>query len=348
MNEHETPEPLRVITNASWLVGRHLAGRPLDVRRLRRTGPFGTIRAFFAADRFDVALFTAEARQLVVFCLLKLLWPGRCRRLVSVDPVLQRPRNFRERLRLGIVRLLLRQVDLFLVFFRDTRGLEMVYRIDPAKIRYVPFKINDYHTVITHPTRDEGFVLSCGRSKRDYTTFCKALATLPYAARILAPGKEENLKHGTTSDFRSLPANVRQVTDDGSHASWIDWISRCTCLVLPVLPDTLAPSGISTYLVAMALGKCVIVTDGPATRGLIDDGQAVIVPASDPQALRAALVQVFENETYRHEVASRGKAYALALRDEDRLAEDVIVELGRLLGIEETESCRPPEPVAAN
>ncbi len=334
-NPRSADEPLRILTTAPWLERQTVAGRPIEAQLLPRAGLFGTILAYFAAGRFDVAVFTAEPRQLMVFCLLKLIRPG-CRwRLVCVDPVLQRPTNLRQRMRLVLVRCLLRQVDRFLVFFKDTWGLETVYGIDPAKIGYVPFKINDYENVVSHPTSDEGFILSCGRSKRDYATFCDALGSLPYAAVILAPSGHENQKHGTTFDFQSCPPNVRIVSDDGSDASWLDWIARSTCLVLPVLPDTLAPSGISTYLLAMALGKCVIMTDGPATRGLIDRGEAVVVPASDPAALRAAMVKVFEDKTFRNKVSAQGKAYALALKGEDRLARDVIAELTRLVGISE-------------
>ena len=252
-------------------------------RRIAVAGFLRTFRNAILAKPFDVVVISNEARQLLAFCLLKLLLPWARWQIVSVDLVVQRPTSWQEWIRTRIARLIFRQVGLFLLFFKDTRELEKVYGLDHRKIRYVPFKINSYDLVLTHPVSDEGFILSCGQSKRDYATLCRAMEGLPYTARILARPPQSARKHGTTFDFRSCPANVGWVTDDGSNASWVDWIARARCLVLPVLPDTLAASGISTYLLAMALGKCVVITDSPATVRLVDSGEAVIVPPANPK-----------------------------------------------------------------
>jgi len=322
---------VRILSNAGWFDGRRLGGRATDVCRIAVTGFFRSLRDALFARPFDVVVINNEARQLLAFCLLKLLLPWTQWHIVSVDLVVQRPRSWRQRIRLRIARLLFRQVDLFLFFFKDTRELEKVYGIDRRKIRYVPFKVNTYDRVLAHPVSDEGFILSCGQSKRDYATLCRAMEGLPYTACILAPPPHFAGKHGTTFDFRSLPSNVRWVTDDGSDASWIDWIARARCLVLPVLPDTLAASGISTYLLAMALGKCVVITDSPATVRLVDCGEAVIVPPANPAALRAALTKVMEDSKYREQVAAMGYAYAMRLKDENRLAADLTAEVERML-----------------
>jgi glycosyltransferase involved in cell wall biosynthesis len=106
-------------------------------------------------------------------------------------------------------------------------------------------------------------------------------------------------------------------------ASWIDFLSRATAVILPILPGKLSPSGLSAYLVSMALGKCVIITDSPATRGLIDRGEAVIVPPRDVDALRDAVVRIANDDQYRRKVAAKGHRYALSLEDEARLARDI-------------------------
>ncbi len=343
MNHSSRIRPVRVLSNTGWFDGRTIAGRPIQSQRIAEMGAGATLRALAAADPFDVAVLNGNPQQLLIFCLWKLLRPG-CRwRLVSSDLVLQRPRNWYERLRRAGVRRLLGQVDRFLFHYKDTSPIEAVYGIDHGKVRYVPFKVNELDLVVSQPTSDEGFILSCGQSKRDYATFCRALEGLPYAARILAPAGRETVKHGTAFDFRSLPCNVRLITDDGSDASWADWIARSTCVVLPVLADTLAASGISTYLVAMAMGKCVIITESPATRGLVDEGQAVVVAPADAAALRAALVKVCEDGQYRKDVAAAGRAYALSLEDEDRLARDVTAELGLLLGFADPQEAEPAD-----
>lgn len=315
---------VRVLTNTTWFDGRRFEGASIRTRRSSATGLLAIVREFFTTRRYDVALFDdAATRQLLVFSLArKLVRVNRCK-LVSVDLILQQPKTFLERLRARLVRHVLETVDLFIFYHKDIRGLERVYGIRLDRAAYIPFKVNDYASVLATPTRDEGFILSCGRSYRDYRTFCEALKGLPYEARILAT-VEQTAEHGTTFDFASVPPNVRVVTDDGSWRSWIDSIARATFVVLPILPNALSPAGLSTYLVAMALGKCVIITDSPGTRGILEDGQAVVVPAADAHALRAAIVKVSEDADYRQRMASVGRTFALSLGDERRLADDMV------------------------
>ena len=92
----------------------------------------------------------------------------------------------------------------------------------------------------------------------------------------------------------------------------------------------------------MALVKCVIITEGPATRGLLDDGQAIIVPPSDANALRAAIVAAREDTAYRSRVASAGQRYARAIGAHERLARDICREVVRLVTKPEARSGTSP------
>jgi glycosyltransferase involved in cell wall biosynthesis len=262
-------------------------------------------------------------REVLFLCALKRLLGARFR-LVAVDVILGHPAGPAGWLRLALMRWLLRAIDLFILYCKDTAALRHLYRIPEQRVAYIPFKVNSYERVLTTPTRDDEFILACGRSKRDYATFCEAVAPLALRATILAHIGRETREHGSHVTLSAIPANVTVVADDGSPESWLAWIARSTAVVIPVLPDTLAPSGISTYLVAMALGKCVIITDSPATRGILTDREAVIVPPSDAEALRAAIARVAEDAEFRLAVAERGQAYALSLGGVERVAEDVV------------------------
>ena len=187
--------------------------------------------------------------------------------------------------------------------------------------------MNKYNAVLRTPTSDAGYVLSCGRSYRDYATFCKAMEGLSYTGRIVAT-LDDLRQNGTEFHPESVPGNVTVVAHDGASQSWRDWIARSKLVVLPITADALVPAGISACLVAMALGKCVIVSDSPVNRGILKDGEhVVVVPPSDPAAMRAAIVRVCEDAEYRNRVARGGRAYALSLRGEHRLAEDVAREV---------------------
>jgi glycosyltransferase involved in cell wall biosynthesis len=322
---------LRVLSNSDWFDGKAESGVPIEARHTSRSGLLGTLREFWTARDCDAVVFNMASRQLLLFCLLRKLLPIGPRKLVAVDLMLPRPQGIRQRVRAWIVRRLLKAVDLFIFYFRDIAPWKRFYGIAPDRTCYVPFKVNDYQRVLATTTRDEGFILACGRTHRDYATFFHAVRGLPIEARILAR-RHELAENGTQDDVGSLcAANITVVEDDGSSASWIDWIARSRLVVLPLSPGTPFAAGISTYLVAMALGKCVIITEGTATRGMLEDGQAIIVPPSDPEALRAAIMAASTDVGYRTRVGAAGQRYARALGDHKRLAMDITCEVVRLV-----------------
>lgn len=320
--------PLRVLCNTRWFEGRMFRGRPIESTVFRGGGPLATVRLFAVARRCDAAVFNVNERQLLAFCLLRrIVGAGRCR-LVSVDIHLPPLRTARSRLRARFVGWLLREVDLFVCYFKATQPMRQAYRLERQRFVYIPFKANASAAILGVEPTDDGFALVCGRSDRDYRTLVAAADGLDVPIVVLiGPG---HAKEGVNLEGVAMPPNVRVQPDDGSMESWIKWISRARFIILPVLPGVLKPSGISAYLDAMALGKCVITTDSPATQGLIDAGQAVLVPPGDSTALRDAITRVASDAEYRRRVAAAGRAYARTLGDEGRLADDIVQCVGAL------------------
>ena len=323
--------PLRILSNRGWLDGRVIGGRtaavtsPVAGSRARRL-----VRAV-AIWRYDLIVADCDLGWLFLVCLARKLLPFVSCRIVSIDAVLTRPAPGQPTVKFRVRRWLLTAVDVFVLYFRDTAELQRVYGIPDTKVRYVPFKPNTRDRLASVPIADEGFFLACGRSNRDFRTLFRAFRDLPYRCRVLAPWNELE-QHGTRVEGEERPDNVELVSDDGTADSWNAWIGRAHAIVLPVVPGALSPSGIGTYLVAMALGKCVIITDGPATRGLVDGGQAVLVPPRDPEALRDAVARVATDVGYRAATARAGQEYALALGGEERLRDDVVAVLSDLVG----------------
>ncbi len=125
-------------------------------------------------------------------------------------------------------------------------------------------------------------------------------------------------ENGTPLSLDDLPANVRAVEDDGSAGSWLEQMRRARIVVLTTLPSSIRAIGVTSYLMAMALKKCVIITDGPATRGVLSD-EAILVPAADPAALADAIERVWNDPKLREETAAKGRAYAEQLGGTERL-----------------------------
>ena len=324
------PRPLRLLTNRSWLGGRRIGETVLVTEEAGFEGLRGLLRRVTALKRADAALIDCAVAQLLLLCAVKSVLPGLRCKIIAVDMVLTRPRGIQATVKFWFRRWLLRVVDAWIFYYKDTSALEEVYKIPASKVRFVPFKPNTRDLLLETPISDEGYFLACGRSNRDYRSLIAAFTGLPHRCVILAPW--ESMGDEITSvQGIPIPPNVSLARDDGTPESWNRWIAGSTGVILPIEPGMLSPSGIGTYLVAMALGKPVVITDGPATRGLIDSGEAMIVPPSDPRAIASAVTKLADDIGHRQEVGERGRRYALSLEGEERLRADLLLELKRVL-----------------
>lgn len=291
-----------------------------------RTGGITTaLRLWRAGFDRDAIVLDQDYRTLVWLCLLRILWPVSRPPLVSLDLVLARPGPSLASTAKGAVKkLVLTQVDLFLMHMKERQVLKRVYGIAPHKVRYIPFKVNFRDDIATQQPREGDYVFTGGRSRRDYTTFCAAMAGLDFPGLIVTPRAAENAEHGTSLGEVVLPKNVAILHDDGSMESWVGQIARCKLAVFCIAPETISPSGVGAYLLAMALGKCVIISDCPSTRDiLIHEDTAILVPMRDPDSLREAIQRAWNDDAYRQRIAESGRQYALSLGGEEMLARNV-------------------------
>jgi glycosyltransferase involved in cell wall biosynthesis len=79
----------------------------------------------------------------------------------------------------------------------------------------------------------------------------------------------------------------------------------------------------------MALGKCVIISDGPATRGIVTPDLGIVVPPQDPAALRQALLQAWNDPALRQRLGCAAQQYARSLGGEPQLLTTLAAWLGR-------------------
>jgi glycosyltransferase involved in cell wall biosynthesis len=149
---------------------------------------------------------------------------------------------------------------------------------------------------------------------------------LPYRVKILCPETELCLEHGTDLATLSanLPPNVDIEHDDGSYESWLSAMACSRMVVLPITQASMYAHGAGTYLVAMALKKCVIVSENEGSHGILDGGQAILVPVGDPDALRRAIVRAWEDDSYRDKIAEAGYKYAVSMGDEESMQRRIL------------------------
>lgn len=245
------------------------------------------------SENFDIVL-TMGARESLfygLFCLLR----GRPSRQIAcevfVDDV--KPCNPIWRLKLWLYRLVMRRA----VGLLTNSTVEIVsaanrFLIPHDRIRYVPL-----HTNIAEPefsAQDDGFVFSAGRTRRDYSTLIEAgrHCNLPL---VIVCGRNQVLP-------APLPEYVR-VYHDISRAEYLDLLSRCSFVVVPLIPAERA-TGQVVILEAMATGKSVIAT---RTAGALDlvrhEINGLLVAPFDVPALVSAMRRLANEPATRKRLA---------------------------------------------
>jgi glycosyltransferase involved in cell wall biosynthesis len=227
---------------------------------------------------------------------------------------------------------LLRQVDLFILYFRNIDGYAGEFRIPRERIRYVPFKVNGWEEIPRRagPPGSGDYVLLAGATLRDHATFVEAARRSGVPALVVVPGDQRESVEKAAWYRRGLPPNLRiAVHDDGNQETYIGFFERARVLCIPRFRWDIASSGISSYLYAMALGKCVLISRGPGAEDVLADDEAALFFESENAAdLAALLATVWTDAALCTRIAGNGKRYADSLQGEDRLMRDIVATLG--------------------
>ena len=273
-----------------------------------------------------VELVIIDCRDTLIYKLAayKLLRPWKKLPLIAVDLVLRRPFKLRHKLSTVLKRLLFTRVDHFIHYFRDISGYTRHFGISAARSSYVPFKVNISDVRLSPEEIREEYVFTMGVSLRDYDTYIRAISELPYPAAIPEFSFENfegrDRSSGWTKD--NVPRNLTILPDSGVRADLVRNLAGARLVVIPTQASSLCASGISSYLSAMYLGKCVISTVGPGASDVLTD-QALLVAPHDVTALKNAITRVWEDETLRRETAEIGRRYAASLGGEAELLQRI-------------------------
>lgn len=286
-------------------------------------------RVFKASKDYDFIVINCDIKLLLVQSIIRYIPINKQCKLVSVDALLQEPLTFIEKFEAIIKSLILKNVDIFIEYFKDTSGYEKNYCIKKEKFRYVPFKINCYEEVLKKISAghisDEGYIFCGGNTKRDFNTLIAAARVLDFPFLIVTMENSVLKHHGSHLMEENLPQNITVIRHDGS-SSFLDYIAKARLVALPLKKLTISATGIGVYITCMSLNKCVIISSSPSVKDIIKD-EAIIVPAEDEKALIHAIKKAYNNKRVRDDIAKRGQQYALSLKGEERLYESIISEL---------------------
>ena len=318
--------PVRVLTNFHDLKQTHARGVRARFDYFNNdVAPIDFLKRCLACD---VLIVNTDPQRLMLACALKWLMPFARLRIVSVDLIVRTPASLRKRIKTRFQKILFRRVDRFILYFKDLRGCERFYGIGADRAAFVPFKVNALESIrrrIAWATPPEGeYVMCAGRTMRDVKTFVEAMRTAGCPGILHQQPKDLMAAHGTVTWEDELPANVKLVVDDSnSHDVFLDYVAKARLIVIPRYKDDIGPAGIATYLIAMAMNKCVIVSDGPGVGDVLSD-EAAIVPPEDVQALAKQIKLLWNDDDERNAIANRGRKYADVVGGDDRLYRDIL------------------------
>jgi glycosyltransferase involved in cell wall biosynthesis len=291
-------------------------------------GQWSAWRLFKRASRGDAIILNIDHHRLLKLCGLCFLFPFRKFKLISVDILLRKPNSPARRVLAFFMSLLLKQVDIFALYFKDTVGYQRFYGINQAKIRYVPFKVNFWKEHFANYRADPEageYVICAGQTLRDLETYIEAVRISGLPAVLLTPGEIEMRRHGTRLVTEGFPDNLRlEVHSDGKQGTFLEWIKNAAIIVIPRFSSDIASTGISTYLCSMAAWRCVILSIGPGAQDVLRDGQAVLVDPESPDQLANAMLRVWNDRSLRKEIAIKGRLYAEQLQGGERLLDDIL------------------------
>ena len=143
----------------------------------------------------------------------------------------------------------------------EVESVSKRFGIPRAKVRYVPMHSNIHEPSMSD--RNDGFVLSAGRTLRDYDTLLKVAPRIKAPILMIAGGRH--------SISTSLPENVTLLREI-SREQYLDHLRRCAVVAIPLIPSARA-TGQVVLLEAMAYGKPVVATRSAGTADHIEHGR---------------------------------------------------------------------------
>lgn len=201
-----------------------------------------------------------------------------------------------------VYRRLYRAVDAVVVFSTNQREtLAALLEIEPDRIHVVPFGV-DLERLSLATSTVNGSVVAVGRDLgRDWKTLALAAGGSRWRVHLYTRVQQvEGLELPEEIDFRG------SVDSD-------TYLAALAAAAVVVIPTDVReyPTGQTVMLEAMALGKACVVTDTPAMRDYVDHGvNGLLVPASDPVALRRAVDELLADADLRQRIGEGAATYA--------------------------------------
>ncbi len=268
-----------------------LFNKLLPVKARKKLQPlFELIKILRYRNQYDVVI-NAGIRQGQLFSLFRKIFHMQKPKHIILELMLdEEKKNLIWKVKKMIQRLVFSSVDIiFVSSIKEIETYSARFGLSKNKFRFLPF-----HTNIVEPrmvNRSDNYILSAGKTGRDYATLAGAVRELNYKI-IIVSDKE------STRDV-SFPDGA-EILNDIPYTNYLTLLYDCRFVVVP-LKKFVKSTGQVAILEAMALGKPVIATETTGTIDYIQSGvNGILVPVGDSEALKDAIKRVVnDNKLYK-------------------------------------------------
>lgn len=179
--------------------------------------------------------------------------------------------------------------------------------VPPEKIIFVRWGIDTRFFRPLNSTAD--VICSVGYEMRDYPTLIEAMKGLDITCHVAAgTARFVTGAESVGKETSELPTNI--VVGKKSYGELRSLYARSRFVVIPLDPASDTDNGVTAILESMSMGKAVICSKIKAQVDVIEhDKTGIYVPPKDPEALRAAILSLWNHPEVGQRIGSQARAY---------------------------------------
>jgi glycosyltransferase involved in cell wall biosynthesis len=161
------------------------------------------------------------------------------------------------------------------------------------------------------PSAETDMICAVGMEMRDYPTLIEALRGLDIPCHIAA-GHLRGVRFKSVDDidsgsYENLPKNI--TVGEKEYEDLRKLYERSRFVVVPLLP-TDSDNGLTTIQESMSMGKTVICSRVEGQVDVIKEGETgIFVPQGDPEALRKAIIDLWNNPEKARKMGQAARRY---------------------------------------